>query len=305
VSYLTGHWSFDPFLVLVAVVLLLHELGLRRIGRRSHAGRQAARRRQAVWFYGSLLLFTLAVVSPIDYWSSRYLWVHMVQHVLLMFLAPALLVSGAPWLPVAHGLPLSARQRIGRALQRNRSTAPLRWLGRTVSRPWVAVTLFNAVMVGWHVPAAFDLGERNQVVHVLVMHGSMVAVGTLFWLQLIPSRPFRMRLYPAGQVGALFLTNIVMWVLAMSMGLFARGSWYPVYAHLPGVTLSPIADQQIAAAILWVCGDFWASPALFVAIRRLRSEGGMDEAFERLVRRRPTLVPRSRVPAQRSQSSVP
>jgi putative membrane protein len=289
VHYVLDNWSFDPFLVVIAAVVVLNEVGLARLRARSVPARTRRRRGLSLFFYAGLAVLVVAVSSPIDYWASDYFWVHMTEHLLLAFYAPLLIVAGAPWLPLAHGFPVSWRRGVGRFVLLGPWSRGLRAIGRVVGSPWFAVLAFNGVMVLWHLPAFFDAAEENQAIHVGLMHASLFATGILFWLLLVPSRPFRMKASATFQVGAILATNVVMFVLAMSMSIFSSTSWYDVYAHVPGVTLSPFADQQLGAAILWVCGDLWALPALTIVIRRaMDREGGLADAVDRIFHRAPT-----------------
>jgi cytochrome c oxidase assembly factor CtaG len=235
------------------------------------------------------VVLLIAVDSPIDYWADAYFFVHMIQHLLLMFAAPVLVVAGAPWQPLLDGLPWRTGRSVTAGVLRGGWSRPLRAVGGWLLRPWVAVVTFNVVMLAWHVPALFDLAENNQAVHIWLMHSSFFAAGVLFWLQFIPSVPFRMKMPPVAQAAALVGTNVIMWILAMSMSFLTQVTWYPVYNHVPGVTLPPFADQQIGAGILWVCGDFWAIPTLIVVVRRIiADDGSLGSAIDRMLGRHTT-----------------
>src|SRR3984885_14145134 len=231
--YILDNWSFDPFVIIVAVVVVWHEIGLRRLARRSRPERTRERRIRSLWFYSGLAVLLLAVVSPIDYWSDSYFMVHMVQHLLLMFAAPSLVVAGAPGQPLLDALPGRSGQAVTREVLAGGWSRPLRAAWRFLTEPLVAVLLFNLVMIVWHIPAAFDLAQNNQLVHIWVMHASFFLAGVLFWLQFIPSPPFQRRMPLVSQAIALIGTNLVMWVLAMAMSIFSQGAWYSVYDHVP------------------------------------------------------------------------
>ena len=285
-SYLTAHWSFDPFAVVVMILVAWHEVGLARLASRSRADRTSQRRRRSLYFYSGLALLLLAVASPLDYWSDRYFFVHMIQHLLLMFGAPVLVVAGAPWQPLLAGLPGHLGKDATRQVMTGGWARPLRAAAGFLLRPWPAVIAFNLVMVIWHLPGPYDLGTTNQAVHIWLMHGTFFAAGLLFWLQFLPSPPFRIRMSRAGQAAALVATNVQMWFLAMALSLFSTGPWYAVYNHVPGVSLPQLPDQQIGAAILWVCGDFWAIPTLIYVVRRmLAEEGDVGRAVDKILGR--------------------
>jgi cytochrome c oxidase assembly factor CtaG len=222
VSYLLDHWSAGPCLLAVLALAAWHEAGLALLARRSGPARARQRRLRSFWFYGGLAVLVIAVESPIGYWSRDYFYVHMIQHLLLMFAAPSLIVAGAPWQPLLAVLPRAGRAAAGPGpAPQSPGTGrpgPVRALAGAVARPWLAIALFNAVMVAWHFPVLLDAAERSEPVRWL-MYGCFLLAGVLFWAQFISSPPLRMRMTPAAQAAALLITNVVMWILAMAMVL--------------------------------------------------------------------------------------
>src|SRR5437763_10107798 len=149
-----GGWSIEPPLAYVALAALLYWLGGRR------RGRTAQTPLQTLAFAGGLVTIVLALDSPLDGWADQLFWAHMLQHVLLLTIAPPLVLLGRPWPRMWRALPLRTRGAVGRSIARSRWTAPVRALARPLSA-WV---LFNAIVVLWHIPAAYNATLSNQTV---------------------------------------------------------------------------------------------------------------------------------------------
>jgi putative membrane protein len=100
-------------------------------------------------FLAGIVSVWIAIGSPVDAFDETSLAVHMLQHLLLMGVAPPLILLGAPALPLLQGLPESlARKVVGPILR----WVPVRWFGHLVTNPalcWLAATL---ALIGWHVP---------------------------------------------------------------------------------------------------------------------------------------------------------
>jgi cytochrome c oxidase assembly factor CtaG len=208
----------------------------------------------------------------------------MVQHVLLLTVAAPLIVYSRPWIRLWRCLPLGARRALGRTLSSSDSTAIVRGGARGLGRPALSFVLFSGTLLAWHVPALFDATLRSEALHVLE-HGLFFATALLFWKQVIPSPPLHTTLPDAMRVVYLIGAMIVSWVLAIVLAV-APHPLYATYAHQasrPG-GLSALADQQLAAGIMWVPGSItfvivifaylhrWLSPPAAAAGTRLAGE---------------------------------
>ncbi len=250
-------WSINPSVAYVAVAALLYWLGGRDYHRRGGW-------RTTLAFYGGLLTIVLALDSPLDTYADRLFWVHMSQHILLLTVAPPLILLGRPWPRMWRALPLRTRTSVGRTLARAGWTAPL----RAMAKPVPAFVLFNATVLAWHIPAAYNATLTSDRIHNLE-HFTFFLFGMLFWARVVDPGPLRPRLIWPVRLGFVAGSMVISWLLAITLVL-VHHPLYAHYAHLlhrPG-GITAASDQQIAAGIMWVPGSVAYTITLLAGLYR-------------------------------------
>jgi putative membrane protein len=292
-SLVASHWSANAVaLAVVAVVAAVHLRGTLALAGDARHGASAGGRppgaprgegvprglgREALVFYAGLLVVLLALVSPIGYWSQRYIWVRSVQDLLLANVAPALIVLGGPWLALRRGLgfPPAGVSSSARALP-----AP-GW----ARLPVLAVIAFNVVWVGWHVPVLYDAALRHPAVYAAEVV-CYVGLGVLLWLQLVGSRPLSPALTPLRRVTLVAGTITVGTLLGMVL-VFGYGLAYPAYLGAGHHVQSVVYDQQTGGAVLWVLMlPAYVTVGIALLIRWLNDEESqaLTSGFDRLLK---------------------
>src|SRR4051812_26619629 len=179
-------WPFDPWflfalLVTAAVYLRGHCKLRRRDPGRWHGG-------QAMAFLGGLGTVYLALASPIEPFAAFLLQAHMLQHLLLMMVAPPLLWLGCPLFPIVRGMPQPVRTYWVAPLLRSRR---VRQSFARLVHPGLALPLFVGVTWLWHFPVAYEAALRSTRLHYL-QHACFLGSALLFWYPAVrpyPSRP--------------------------------------------------------------------------------------------------------------------
>jgi putative copper resistance protein D len=278
-------WQITPVALGALIVGTAHEVGRQRLARRQTDAHRRARWHRSLAFYAGLVLLALVASGPLNRWSMSWLSVHMVMHVLEMFYLPPLLILGAPWVPLLFAVPTERRRRWLRWYHVSPSGALLRGPVAALTNPVVAVVLFNGTMVLWHLPAVYDWASWHQWAMDWIMAPMFIVVGYLFWRIILPSHPAGPRGSTKVQVAAVVVTAFEMLVLAMAMAIFTKTPWYSMNVAMDG-PVAALRDQRWGAGILWICGDFWAVPALvLIAYRLYGTEGGVSASFERALGR--------------------
>jgi len=213
--------------------------------------RSSALKITSAWHACSFLLglffVWVAVASPVAALDHELLIVHMLQHLLLMTFAPLLIWLGAPVGPVLHGLPRRFVEEM--LLPMWQSHSEKRYM-KALGSPKFAWLAACAALVGWHTPTFFALGMQSVRWH-LFEHLSFLATGLLFWWPVVqPSTGSRQ---DPSMILYLFFATLPCDILSGFL-VFSDRVVYPIYfssSHLLG--LSPLVDQQCAAALMWTC----------------------------------------------------
>ena len=265
------HAAFESFwvsapLILVALVYARGWVRIRRINL------EAIENWRVGGFLLGLFLIWLAMASPIAALDHELLTIHMVQHLLLMTLAPPLIWLGAPMKPLLYGLP----QGLGNVMRHCFRSPPIHRLGLAIAHPAVCWLAAAATLVGWHIPSLFALGMRSGPWHT-TEQVSFLASGLLFWWPVVKpgqgaanGAEWPILLY-------LFVATLPCDILSGFL-VFCDRVVYPVFSSSPqSFGLSALEDQQCAGALMWTCVTvvYLIAAAIFAA--RLLSPHRLEE----------------------------
>lgn len=197
-------------------------------------------------FAFGMALMLVALQGPLHELSDFFLFsAHMVQHLLVMLVMPPFLLYGTPDWMLRPALRLPGLARAAR------------W----ITFPVVAFLLNNAIFGAWHFPGPYDLMMRNHDVHV-AMHLMIMTTGMIMWWPVMSPLPEIPRIAAPLQMLYLFILGAPMMVVA-ALITFAASPLYSWYVEAPRIfPLTPLDDQRLGGAIMWVPGAL----AIWIAI---------------------------------------
>jgi putative membrane protein len=260
--------SWDWRVEVGAILILAGSLftwGWRRIRRRHASQYPLATGWRLAAYLGGLGILGLALMSPIDVLGGQLFFMHMVQHLLLVMIAPPLLLLANPLPFFMWGLPARARRRVGRLLSRG---STLRRGLHTLAAPGLVWMAFVAVFLGWHDPNAYNAALSSDLIHDLE-HMTFFGTAMLFWWLVIGAGP-RLRSLSRGIRIALLLVTVPVNMAAGVVIAFAGQPIYSYYTTVPRLWgISVMQDQMISGVIMWIPGSMMFILAALILISRL------------------------------------
>jgi cytochrome c oxidase assembly factor CtaG len=212
------------------------------------------------WMAGVVTILA-ALVSPVDRLADQLLTMHMVQHVLLLDIAPILFTLG---LTKALLRPLTRR------LQPVENAAGL------LGHPVFAVIFYIGAMWIWHIPALYDAAAAHPAIHALE-HVFFASAGLLYWWHIIGPVRSRLRTGGMGPIAYMATTKFGVGVL----GIVLTFSPNPLYAFYKGQPdfwgMSPGTDQAVAGMVMALEQSIVMGVVLIWLFARMLEESEREE----------------------------
>jgi cytochrome c oxidase assembly factor CtaG len=267
-------WQFAPIVsAAVAVLGVLYAYGMVRVWRRHPARPWPVLR--ALPFYAGLAVIVIATQSSIGAYDDVLFSVHMVQHLLLIMVAPPLLVVGRPVTLLLHASRNPVHTWTKNVIRSRVVTA--------LTCPPVAAGIYAATIVGTHLTGFMNLTLAHENVHN-AEHVLYLVAGYLYFLPLIGSEPIKWKMS--------FPTRFLLLALSMPIDTFVGvvllqtdHELFPAYADAHR-TWGPslVSDLHLGGAIMWVGGDalmFLLVLCVFIMfLRDNRAQGSMGDWLE-------------------------
>jgi cytochrome c oxidase assembly factor CtaG/polyferredoxin len=279
-------WPWEPWLLtacLVSAVIYLRGWLLLR-----HRDPLRWREGHVTAFVGGLAALYLALASPIEPLASLLLQAHMVQHLLLMMVAPPLVWLSAPLFPLLRGLPRSV---VTFWLAPILSSRRLQRLATGLTHPAAALAVLTGATWLWHIPPAYELALRSTGWHY-VQHLCFLAAGVLFWYPVVRPYPGRPRWSLWLLMPYLILADVQNTLLSAWL-TFSSAPLYAYYAQVPRLgNITPVDDQAAAGVIMWVPGSLvFLAPLFAIGLRLLYGQASGTRERAGKVRNRGVLRP--------------
>ncbi len=229
------HLHLDVVGVLGAMVVL-YEYGLRRLAP-IHAprGEVVVTSGQRKAFYAGILSLYVVSTWPVhDIGESSLFMFHMSEHLVFGLVAPPLLLAGTPWWLIRLAV------------------KPVLPVLKIVTKPLVALALFNGMLGLIHVPAVLNLMLENEFAH-FGLHGILFVTGIFMWWPILGPIPDIPQLSPFMAMGYLFLQSLVPTIPATFL-TFGQSPLYPIYETFPRLWGISALDDQIMAGLIMKLG---------------------------------------------------
>ncbi|MFZ0971074.1 MAG: cytochrome c oxidase assembly protein [Solirubrobacteraceae bacterium] len=238
-TLLVSRWTLSPSVLVPAIAsVALYGVGVRRV-----AGRWPMRR--VASFAAGIASVIVALQSGIDAYDDQMLSVHMVQHMLLLLVAPPLLLGGRPVVLALRSLSPGPRSRLARVMD----------AARAGTGPVPALALFGAVVVLTHLPSFYDATLRHPTLHY-AEHALYLVSGLLVWSPLLDADPApRHRLNGLGKLAYLIVAMVPMAIVGAYLNRHATLVYPPYGPPARALGISALNDQAQAGAIMWVVGN--------------------------------------------------